>query len=56
MKPKIKRQISMEEIKDGQGSSCRFCPMGMGTHEIESDDGTYYLCDDHLQKFKEANP
>jgi len=35
----------------GDLQSCRYCPIGIGTYKVESDEGTYYVCEDHKKDY-----
>ena len=45
-------KVTEEDIKKGLGNSCRYCPMGMGKYKVESNEGTYYVCEKHKQEHK----
>ena len=51
MKLKIKKQ-SQEEIDMLGLQSCRWCPVGIGAYKVESDEGTYYVCEKHRKEHR----
>lgn len=47
----ITRRTKAEENEEGM-QSCRYCPMGTGGYKVESDEGTYYVCEKHKVEYK----
>jgi len=42
------RKLNFED--EEFGNSCRYCPVGVGIYRVESEEGIYYLCEEHFKE------